>query len=319
MRLSILILYVFTLTSSAESVEEIVGFRLDPRLVHTIYCHERNTGVTTVVFPSEISGIYAARVDVKFNEKKPSPFLLSFTTGSSYFTIKSLSANNAAGAINVVYQKQVYVIHLKTVKKGHSSVSFIPAKKARPTDNKPRNASTASQLLSMLDKAKAYQLIKKHYPAQADEILYHAPDTVMEYSTHQILLKEVIRFDSKDTIYFHIQIKNKGLNKLEYNPKDFAVNIADKIFYASLSDASGEVPGEGLTTAWFCISGTKAGGRNNLAVKNDWKVLLNMNSLPALPPKKKALEKVFKDPHKSQDKETHLEIIEDIKLEEKKP
>ena len=53
------------LSSMSETVREIEAFNLDHRLVHTIYCHERNSGVTTVVFPAEISGIYAAKVDVK--------------------------------------------------------------------------------------------------------------------------------------------------------------------------------------------------------------------------------------------------------------
>ena len=77
MRLT-LILFV-CLNTFGEKVSEIDYFKLDSRSVHTLYCHERNTGVTTVVFPSEITGIYAAKVDVKFDKKQLNPFLLSFT------------------------------------------------------------------------------------------------------------------------------------------------------------------------------------------------------------------------------------------------
>lgn len=311
-----LFLLIFFSISAAAQNSEIVNFRLDSKVVHTIYCHERNNGVTTVVFPSEISGIYAARVDVKFNEKNPNPFLLSFTPGSSYFTIKSLSANNAIGAVNVIHEKKVYVIHLKTVKKGQSAVSFIPPKKpiidlANNKGYKRANVPSAALLLSMLDKAKAYHLIKKHYPSHVESLSYDSPETLSNYSAYQILLKEVIRYEAKDTIFFHIQIKNKSLKELRYNPKDFAVNVSDKIFYSMLSDASGIVPPESQTTAWFCISGTKAGGRNNLAVKNDWKILLNLSQISDLP---KQAQPDSKEIHKKE----LLPLLKDIELEEKK-
>ena len=298
----------------AESIKEIEHYKLDPQLVHTIYCHERNTGVTTVVFPAEITAIYAARVDVKFNEKKPNPFLLSFTPGSSYFTIKSLSSNNAAGAINVVFEKKVFVIHLKTVKKGHSSVSFLKAQKPKAVsalNTGKRSGVSTAHLLSMLDKAKAYHLIKKHYPTQAESISYDAPGSIMDYSSHQILLKEVFRFDQQDAVFFHIQIKNKLPKELSYSPKDIAVNVSNKIFYSALTDASGKIPAEGQSSAWFCIQASKSGGRNNLAVKNDWKVLLNVSHFPKISRKKPAPKKEIEQ------KSRLIKTLKDVEVEDK--
>ena len=312
-----LLMLLLCLSASAETVNEIETLRLDSRLVHTVYCHERNSGVTTVVFPAEISGIYAAGVDVKFNEKKPNPFLLSFTPGSAYFTVKSLSSNEAAGAVNVVFEKQVYVIHLKSVKRGHSSVTFIRAEKPQLDTGSPlRNKSrqSAAYLISQLDKAKAYHLIKKHYPAQAEAMDYFPADTLMEYSNHQILLKEVIRFKESDALYFHVQIKNKRMQELRYNPKDFAVNISDRIYYSALVDASGKVPGQGTATAWFCIQGTKDGRLNKLDVKNDWKVLLNVSQMPE-PLKKESPVK----PDTKKEAGKVIKTVRDIEVQEARP
>lgn len=308
-----------------EKISEIVSFMLDPQTVHTVYCHEADSGVTTVVFPSEISGIYASRVDTKFNEKKPSPYLLSFTPGNAYFTIKSLVKENTIGALNIIHNKKVYVIHLKTAAKGHSSVTFTAPKKPSTQfsgDGKNASLPSASLLLSMLDKAKAYHLIKKHHPAHIEGLSYDAPATIMNYSTHQILLQEVIRYEEQDTLFFHIQIKNKSINELNYHPKDFAVNVGDKIFYSTLSDASGVVPPGGVTTAWFCINGTKAGGRNNLAVKNDWKILLNVSEVSKnqdSKPVQKSEEKQAEKSRNSTPENEVLPTLKDLKLEEKKP
>ena len=316
MKISLVILFFLSRGFGLEKVNEIETFKLDHRIVHTVYCHEQNSGITTVIFPSEITGLYAAKVDVKFNKKQPNPFLLSFTPGSSYFSIKSLSSNSAAGAINVVFESKVFVIHLKTVKNGHSSVTFIKPKAPKlDSENSLKGSISPVHLISMLDKAKAYHLIKKSYPQQAQEIKYDSPDTVMEYSTHRILLKEVIRFDREDTVFFHIQIKNKTVNELRYNPKDLAVNISDKIFYSALADANGVIPSKETSTAWFCISSTKSGGRNNLNVKNDWKILLNITPRPKISTEK---NKATSTPP-IEEKIPIIKTIKEIKIEEAKP
>ena len=257
------------------SDKEIVQFKLDPRQIHTVYCHEKDSGVTTVVFPSAITDVYAARVDVKFNEKKPNPFLLSFTHGNPHFTVKSLAQSGIKGALNVIHEGKVFVIHLETMAKGYSSVTFVKLKRPRQVTEKGKAGVTPALLLSMLDKAKAYHLFKEHYPAQIEFLDYHSPQSVMKYKKHEILLKEVIRFKDRDTLFFHLQIKNLSENDLTYDPKKLAVNLGDKIFYASIADSTGRIPAKGQASAWMAITGTKSGGKNNLAAKNDWKILLN--------------------------------------------
>jgi hypothetical protein len=280
------------------AVPEIDQFKLDPSIAHTVYCFERDTGVTTVMFPGVISSVYGSRVAVKYDEKKPNPFLLSYTPGNHYFTIKCLAKEKYKGAMNVVYNNNIYVIHLESAKKGHSSVTFVLPK--RPTvveggaGNKRSVSVNPSVLLTMLEKAKGYHLFKRNYPDQISHLGYHLSNTVMDYTTHKILLKEVIRFDDKDTLIFHIQLKNKSSQEIRYNPRDFAVNVGSKIFYSSISDASGKIPGNGVASAFFAITGTKHGGRNNLNAKNDWKVLLPVSQIPIItqpdPVKAKAMK-----------------------------
>ena len=136
----------------------------------------------------------------------------------------------------------------------------------------------------------------------------------MDYSNHQILLKEVIRFQNSDSLFFHVQIKNKTQQELRYNPKDFAVNVSDNIFYAALVDASGKVPSKGITTAWFCIQGTKNGRLNNLAVKNDWKVLLNLTLMPKTSPKETKRKPI---PSKQDNKV--IKTLKDVEIQETQP
>jgi hypothetical protein len=279
---------LFSVTTNAE-VREIVQFKLDPSIAHKIYCFERDTGVTTVMFPGVISSVTGSKVAARYDDKKPNPFLIHYTQGDNYFTVKSLArAKETTGALNVVYNGHIYVIKLGVEKKGHSSVTFVLPK--RPTvvsggvgNVRQQVAVNPRVLLGCLTKAKGYHMFKKGgYPEQVANLGYHLANTEMDYSTHKILLKEVIRFDDKDTLVFHCQLKNKSEREIRYNPRDFAVNVGSKIFYSSISDASGVLPGGGSTTAFFAITGTKFGGRNNLNAKNDWRVILPVSQLPKI-------------------------------------
>ena len=262
------------------TIEPIVQFPLNPAVAVTIYCSAKDTGVTTVAFPSKIDGITAARVAKKYDEKNPQPFILGFTPGNSYFSLKSLGGVGVRGAMNVRYNGHTYIFNLDTVVKGHRSVTMSPSRPkggiasgtGRPVD--PR------VLLSLMDKTKAYHLFAKEYPDQVRDLGYSLQNREMDYTSCSILLKEVVRFPRYDTLFFHCQLKNKTKRELRYNPRDFSVNVGHKTFNCSVSDASGKIPPQGVTTVYFAITGTPNGGRNNLAAANDWFVLLPVTELP---------------------------------------
>ena len=258
-------------------IREIQEYNLNPRLVHTVYCHHKNTGVTTVMFPSEITSLNAARVEVKYDEKNPTPFLLSYVPGNYFFTVKALGKIGVKGAINVVFNKNIYVIHLETVERGHSSVTFKFPRQPQVEivgSGEVGKSITPNLILSMIDKAKAYNLFKKSYPAQVSHLDVFEPKSIMNFKKHSITLHRVIRYPGSDTLIFDVELKNHTNTEQSYSPRDFAVNVGEKIYYSSLADASGKIPPNGVSYAYFAVTGNKAGGKNHLAAKNNWKVLL---------------------------------------------
>jgi hypothetical protein len=262
------------------AVEPIVQFPLNPGVAVTIYCSAKDTGVTTVSFPSRIDGITASRVAKTFDKKNPQPFILGFTAGNSYFSIKSLGRPGVRGAMNVRYNGHTYVFNLDTVTKGHRSITMSPGRPKRGIAPGRGRAVNPKVLLSLMDKAKAYHLFAKEYPEQVRDLGYSLQNREVNYTSCSVLLKEVIRFPKFDTLFFHCQLKNKTKRELRYNPRDFSVNVGHKTFNCSISDASGKIPPEGVTTIYFAITGTSAGGRNNLAAQNEWFVLLPVTELP---------------------------------------
>ena len=77
------------------------------------------SGNTTVLFPSAISGLYAKSVAVQ--EQANADFLISFTPGNFYFTIRALEPN-AEDHLTVIHNRKAYVLHLIASEQPHFHV-----------------------------------------------------------------------------------------------------------------------------------------------------------------------------------------------------
>jgi hypothetical protein len=51
--------------------------------------------------------------------------------------------------------------------------------------------------------------------------------------------------------------------------------VGDRTYPQSISDASGTIPPMGEAPAYFAVTGTPNGGRNDLSLKNDFTILLD--------------------------------------------
>jgi len=132
-------------------------------------------------------------------------------------------------------------------------------------------------LVGLLDKAKAYPLLKASHPEaveQVDYVTYGEKPRVMNYNTFEVRLEEVFRFDPQDTLVFRIVLRNKTAKEILYKPQGFSLRVGERLYSQSISDASGVMPPKSDSPAYFAITGTPAGGRNDISVKNDFIVLL---------------------------------------------
>lgn len=308
------VLIIFGLTigsvNADNSSPEIVNLSLNPKIVHTIGVTASDLGVTTLVFPGPLEFVAPAKVDVVAeapgNKKVINPFIMAHTKGSYFITIKCHAAEGHKGAINVIYQRQVYVIKLKSMKQGLSSVNFVVPKKAL---TETRSVVTATKLMSAIDKAKAFYLLKQNYPEEAKMIPNKIYNKEFSYKTHDLNLLRGYRFSNLDACVFEVVITNKTQSELRYNPKDIIINLNQNFFPAALVDASGHVPPGAKTTAYIVISGHPNGGDNDLSLDNPFVPIITIKELkmpikPVLPKKE-----VTPDP----EPETGIKTIKRIK------
>ena len=255
----------FGLLVQSLAANEIAQKRLDEFVIYNLPIAFKS-GNTTVLFPSAISGLYAKSVAVQ--EQTNADFLISFTPGNYYFTIRALKPE-AKDHLTVIYNRKAHVLRLSASEKPFYAVTFFQ-------DARPRGARPVipERLLSLLDKAKAYPLFQKNYPDALEGVLHARPNTTNYYDNFKLWVRDVWRFEEEDTLVFRIELENPSDTTIYYKPQNLAVRLEDRIYTQSVADASGIMPPKSTTPAFFAITGNSQGGRNNLAPDNKWNVLV---------------------------------------------
>jgi len=225
------------------------------------------SGTTTILFPSELSGLYAKSVAVQ--EQENAGFVISFTPGNFYFTIRALK-KDAEDHLTVIFNRKAYILHLRASEKPCYNLTFYQ------DEPKGRKATSVlpERLLSLMDKAKAYPLFARNHPDALAGVLHAVPEITNYYEDFNVRIRDVWRFEKEDTLIFRVELENTSERPIYYNPQDLAIRLEERIYTQSLADASGVMPPKSVTPAFFAITGNGQGGRNHLAPENQWNVLV---------------------------------------------
>jgi hypothetical protein len=267
----IALLLVAIQSTAAKEASPIVEYRLDERTVYTIPVSRSR--VTTISFPGPISAIDAA--NVTSDPKIPGLFQIAHTKGSYFVSVKAL-VQKAVTNVNIQWNKKTYVIELVESPLPLYSVIF---QYDADSDIRPATIRvTPSRLLALLDKAKAYPFLKEYHAnavAQVEYVNFSNKPRVMDYNDYEVRLDEVFRFNPEDTLIFRIVLCNKTDQSIQYRPDGFSLRVGERTYPQSISDASGTIPPKSEIPAYFAVTGTPNGGRNDLSLKNDFTILID--------------------------------------------
>ena len=253
----------------------IQNFILDEQTVYVIPVATNR--VTTISFPGAIAAMDAAQVSI--DPQKPAPFLIAHTKGSAFFSVRA-EAGKAVTNINIRWNGQTYVLELVASDEPFLSVTFEPAP---DTSGATQSAPvTPTRLLALLDEAKAYPLLQAYHPEVVAQVGYrnyeHAP-RIVDCTNYAVKIEEAFRFDPEDTLVFRVGVTNKTDRQLIYAPNGFFLRVGERTYPQSISDASGIVPPHAEAPAYFAVTGTPNGGRNDISLKNDFYVILDAHTV----------------------------------------
>ncbi len=278
-RLAISILMGVCLIAGAK-YKAIQDFILDEQTVYTIPVS--GFRVTTISFPGPISAIDAAQVTI--DPQKPAAFLIAHTKGSSFFSVRA-EARKAVTNVNIRWNNKTYVLELVESDEPFLSVTFeIPPDNSQAAQADP---VTPTRLLALLDKAKAYPLLRAYHPeaiADVDYRNYEKEPRILDCTNYAVEIEEVFRFNPEDTLVFRVGVTNKTDRELQYAPNSFSLRVGERTYPQSISDASGVVPPYAEAPAYFAVTGTPNGGRNDMSIKNDFFVILDAHTIDPSPP-----------------------------------
>lgn len=255
----------------ARDFKPIEEYQLDERTVYSIPVSLIR--VTTINFPGPISAIDAA--NVTSDPKTPGLFQIAHTKGSYFFSVRAL-VQKATTNVNIRWNKKTYVIELVESATPLYSVIFqyLSDEPVRPATQRV----APNRLLTLLDKAKAYPALKAYHPevvAQVDYLGYAKNPRIMDYGDYEIQLEEAFRFNPEDTLVFRVILRNKSDQAIKYLQDGFSLRVGERTYTQSISDASGTIPARSEAPAYFAVTGTPNGGRNDLSLKNEFSVLLS--------------------------------------------
>lgn len=257
--------------------EAIQRVTLDERVVISVPVSTNR--VTTISFPGPITAIDA--VGVTADAKTPGQFQLAHTKGSSFVSVRAL-AKKAATNLNIRWNKRTYVFELV---EGDAPVLALNLEDRAASETvQPTPQVNPTRLLALLDKAKAFPLLKKQQPdavAGAEARTFGDEPQITDFNDYEIRIEEMFRFNPEDTLVFHVTLRNKSEHPIRYLPESFCVRVGNRLYHQSISDAPGLLPPHTASTVYFAITGTPDGGRNELSLKNEFNVLVSR--LPSPP------------------------------------
>jgi len=232
-------------------------------------------GITTLEFPSKIEAIDG----YGFSPAPDGPdlFQISFNKGTNFLSLKA-TREGVEGNLTVVLEGKVYSLFCKCVPDPSFVVIFEDrAGKAAPNpkdvlgQNKP---ASPARLLGFLDKIKAFPSLKVSAPEMFQNMDIAEPNSESSLDGLTITLRRLIRDNGLDSLGFEVELANKGNEDFLYDPESFGVRVGDEVYKESVSDAGGLVPAGKVQTAFFVVTGSASGSRNDLAVTNKFAVVL---------------------------------------------
>ncbi len=266
-------LFILSVTSVTPAMarEAIESARLDDRVVYLVPVATNR--VTTISFPGPISAIDGAGVTT--DPRLPGPIHLAHSKGTSFLSVRAGEAKASAN-LNVRWGQNTYVFQFD--ESAQPVLSFILESKPASSGVKPAPRLSPVQLLALLDKAKSFPLLKSQHPAAVADVDFasftQAP-LLSDFDDYEISIEEAFRFNSQDTVVFHLSLRSKVDVPIHYRPDSFKLRVGNRIYPQSISDAAGLIPPCAEVSAYFAVTGTPDGARNELSLKNDFTILVD--------------------------------------------
>jgi hypothetical protein len=234
-------------------------------------------GITTLEFPYRIEALDGFGFSLNPAPGGPDLFQISFNKGTNFLSLKAIR-EGAEGNLTVVVDGKVYSLFC-TQDPDPSFVVIFEDNTAKPVSN-PRDVLarykqvSPARLLGFLDKVKAYPTLKVSAPEIFRNMEVAEPNSESSVDGLNVTLRRVIRDDALDSVGFEVEFSNQSGKDFLYDPESLGIRVGEEVYPEAISDAAGAVSAGKTLPAFFVVSGSANGERNDLAVSNKFDIVL---------------------------------------------
>jgi hypothetical protein len=252
-------------------------------------------GITTIEFPEKIEALDGFGFSSNPAPDGPDLFQISFNKGTNFLSLKAVRTG-VEGNLTVVLGGKVYALYCKEAVDPSFVVIFRAGEGGHPGDGAGHALQqtvkqvSPARLLGFLDKVKAFPTLKVSAPEVYQNMDVAEPNTNSGANGIEVNVKRVIRDDALDSLGFEIQLANRTDKDFFYDPEGFGVRVGNDVYQQSVSDAGGLIPAGKAQTAFFIVTGSATGARNDLAVTNRFEVVMRQVQGEGDPKKRAATE-----------------------------
>ena len=236
-------------------------------------------GITTLEFPAKIEAINGYGFALQPNPDTDA-FSLMYDKGTNFLSLKALRPGVSAN-LTVVINEKVYCLFCEQ----DDDPSFVmifgaPGENARVGEgteaqsaaSPERKEVSREQLVGFLAKVKDYSRLKAGSPDSISTLNVAEPNKKSAIGEIETVIKRVVRDDSLGLVGFGVELSNRSQSDYYLDPERFAVRVGEATYDESISDSGGIVPAGTSVSAFFVVSEAANGGRNDLAVDQNFEV-----------------------------------------------
>jgi hypothetical protein len=243
-------------------------------------------GITTLEFPAKIEAINGYGFALQPNPDTDA-FNLTYEKGTNFLSLKALRPGVSAN-LTVVINEKVYCFFCEQ----DNDPSFVmifgaPGEKAWAGEGTEARSATPEkkeisreQLIGFLGKLKDYSRLKAGSPDSISTLVVAEPKKKSAIGKIETVIKRIVRDDSLGLVGFEVELSNKSQSDYYLDPEGFAVRVGDARYDQSISDSGGIVPAGTSVSAFFVVTEAANGGRNDLAVDQNFEVQIRATDPP---------------------------------------
>ena len=235
---------------------------------------------TTLLFPSQIAGTFGLGL-VQGGSQKIGSVQLEHPEGSSILVLHALN-ETARVLMTVLMDGQLYVFELKAGRDPDVAITLTKsdpgvaqAKEVTPEEVKGARLKYDPELLVGFERrAHDAALLRKLYPALYEGYSSRPAQYSADNGKVKTTVTQIHRFSKEDAVVLEGTVTNELAHPIEFDGRAATVQVANEIHPVKLCDCLRPIPVATTVPIVAVIQGDIDGGRANLSIDNEFRILV---------------------------------------------